>query len=183
MKCSCGRSPCWGRCWNAGSCCRRGSDRLMHKVPTPISLLLGSVVLLGCLSKVQPRILPADTTWIQRSHTTREEVITRFGKPDRSMAKKDQMEGGEYVEYGRSLMPDLYAARGYTSPFEPRPRGGGPAQLGGAAPQVYRPPIESLRFPGPAEAVQPFWLHYDGQGVVRDFGFGLPTTAPEEPST
>jgi len=31
----------------------RGSDRLMHKVTTRISLLLGSVVLLGCVSKVE----------------------------------------------------------------------------------------------------------------------------------
>ena len=130
---------------------------------------------------MQPRIRPEDTTWIQRGHTTREEIMAKFGEPDHSMMKEDQTGPGEYVEYGLPLMPDIYAARGYTSPFEPRPRGGGP--VGGANPQVYRPPIESIKFPSPAETVQPFWLLYDTQGVVGDFGFGTPPQEPEEPGT
>jgi len=156
----------------------------MCQVVTCFGVLLSLVLLSGCVvGELQQRIRPEDTTWIQRGQTTREEVMARFGEPDRSAPKKDKMGLGEYVEYGRPLMLDTYTARGYTSPFEPRPRGGGPGPLGGAAPQVYRPPIESIEFPSPAETVQPFWLLYDTQGVVGDFGFGTPPQEPEEPET
>ena len=124
----------------------------------------------SCIGKpLAPRVSVEDTTWIVLGKTTRDEVVTRFGRPDSSSNVQIDADHGDYAEYGPALAPDVYEGRGYTSPFEPRPRGGGVEQLGGAQPQVFRPPLESIRSPSRDGPV--FWVLYDPQGVVKDFGF------------
>ncbi len=117
-----------------------------------LSCLCCIVQLSGCVvGEVEPRIAPDDTTWIQKGHTTQEQVIARFGQPDLTIRRDD---GGQYAEY--TITDDLMAQ------LEPRPEG--------PFPQTYRPPVQTM--PGAEALRERFWVIYDSQGIVQDFGFG-----------
>lgn len=135
------------------------------------------IVLLGLLgwgcaaADVRALLTPESTTWIQRGVTTPEQVVAKFGVPDWTSQRIRAGAVTRYAEYDLQAVVETYEVHGYSSPFEPRPRGGG-GTPGGAAPEVQRPPLESIRAAGDGEERGPFWILYDERGVVIDYGFG-----------
>jgi hypothetical protein len=111
------------------------------------------------------RIRPADTGWIQRDQTTREAVIARFGEA--SLTLMEERSTTQYAEYHSSPEMGAYAERGGSQVFVP---------IQNPLPQAY-PSAEQAGLT--RSELQPlgdrFWLRYDDRGVVKDFGFGVPT--------
>jgi len=135
------------------------------------TMLLSWAALIGCATDdTVVRILPVDTTWIQRGQTTREQVIAKFGEPRLILQNGDGVEG-QFAEYGSSPTVPSYGQRGGSQVLVPIPQG--------SFPQVY-PTAEQAGILN--RELQPlgdrFWLRYDAQGIVHDFGFGTKSAAP-----
>ncbi len=136
-----------------------------------VSGLVLLVNLSGCAAEDSARRLDVtDTTWIQKGQTTQKEVVAQYGQPELTMPSAEDNAMGEYALYGYPPLLTIYTKHGLSSSFEPRPRG--------PFPQVYLPPLETLKPQrGHSDAAPQFWVRYDEQKVVDDFGFGtLPCT-------
>lgn len=132
---------------------RRG---LRKRLPTPFLVLIIPSLLFtaACVvGEVERRITPQDTAWIEKGRTTRDQVVAKLGEP----AFTGTHQGvGQYAEY--TIPPPARLA------LEPT--------QSGPFPQVQRAPVDTVP---EAEALgDRFWLIYDAQGVVEDFGFGSP---------
>lgn len=126
----------------------------MGKILVSLGTLFWLVQLFGCaIGEAPQRIRPADTAWIQKGQTTRNEIVGKFGEPT---FRGTREEVGQYAEY--RWRPESMPA------LQPTPSG--------PFPQAYRPPARTTP---EAEALgERFWVVYDEQGVVEDFGFGFP---------
>ena len=126
----------------------------MRKGVMTVWLLLLLMQGVGCVVGDEVRkIRPEDTNWIQQGQTTREQVMARFGKPHFTGAHKGV---GKYDEYHYSHEAPVN--------LEPVPDG--------AFPLNFPPPSHSTsQVQSPSER---FWIMYDSQGVVQDYGFGAP---------
>jgi hypothetical protein len=124
------------------------------------------MLLAGCATDARTVISGEDTKWIERGKTTKQEVLAYLGRPDLTVVGSNEELDGESVVYQPHLSSESYRTGGLASPFEPRPRG--------SLPQVHRPPIESLQAPAllRSESGQ-FWIVYDRDDIVRDYGFGI----------
>jgi len=133
-----------------------------------LTALLTCALLSACVTdNTIRRIRPDDTTWIQRGETTREQVKEKFGEPRLTLAGREG-DQGQYAEYSSSPSIHTYGERGGSQVFVPIPQG--------PFPQVY-PSSEQAGLPN--RQLQPlgdrFWLRYNAQGIVEDFGFGSGT--------
>jgi hypothetical protein len=138
----------------------------ISKRPRRSEVLLACVLVSACVADTgMRRIRPDDTGWIQRDQTTREEVIARFGEP--SLTLVEEGSAIQYAEYRSTPEMGTYAERGGSQVFVP---------IQNPLPQAY-PSAEQAGLT--RSELQPlgdrFWLRYDEHGVVKDFGFGVPT--------
>jgi len=117
-----------------------------------VAFLFVCAQVVGCVIGEAPKkIRPADTTWIQNGQTTRAQIEEKFGKPQFSGTHQGV---GQHVEYTYSPPSSMG--------LEPRPSG--------PFPQAYQPPARTM--PQAQAARERFWVTYDAQGIVQDFGFG-----------
>jgi len=124
---------------------------------TAVLLLLVTAIIVqewGCVvGGSQQRITPSETTWILKGETTRDQVLAKFGSPHLTERTGG---AGTYDEY-------TYHAPGT---LEPQLRPSGPSVL------AFPPPREPS---SPEVATNRFWLRYDANGQVEDFGFDNPS--------
>lgn len=115
----------------------------------------------GCSSaKINHQITMADTAWIQKGITTRSEMQMRFGSPN-----------FEVPEYSGST-------RETTSTTSPRNDQDTPATKSTANVQPPNDTKATYLHPKSSADVQTredrFWVTYDPNNVVKDFGFAGP---------
>ncbi len=124
----------------------------MRTLLTGIGILLFVIQMSGCVTGDDAqRIRPEDTTWIQKGQTTQKEIIAKFGQPQFTGTQKGV---GQLAEYTYSPPAPVG--------LEPRPSG--------PFPQAYTPPAQTR--PETEALKERFWVLYDSQGIVQDFGFG-----------
>ncbi len=118
-------------------------------------VIVAMISLVACVGgKNVADINSQNTDWIEENRTTREQVVTKFGEADFSGVYKGV---GEFAEYTVS---------------SPTPLTLEPTQVG-TQPQVHRSPGDiSVNDVGKSD--DRFWVIYNAQGVVHDFGFGAP---------
>lgn len=131
---------------------------------TPLAVLL--LVNACATAKIEHPTTMMDTGWIQRGSTTRDQIETRFGSPN-----------FEVPEYAGSTRPTtaMTAPRvdkdipKTTSTVTPSPK---------ETKATYLQPQASAEMAPSSAKVQDnddrFWVTYDADDVVRDFGFAGP---------
>ena len=133
-----------------------------------VTLLALLFLMSGCATaEIKPQITPNDTAWIQKGLTTRSQIEARFGSPN--------FEVPEYV--GSTHETSATSA--------PRSDVDGPTTKGIVSQSPKDTKATYLHSESSSNVQTPedrFWVTFDANNVVKDFGFAGPPTARRPPA-
>ncbi|HEX8750029.1 MAG TPA: hypothetical protein VF732_02865 [Nitrospira sp.] len=134
-----------------------------------VTLLALLFLMSGCATaEMKHQITPEDTAWIQKGTTTRTEVEARFGSPN-----------FEVPEYAGSTHDT-------TSATTPRSDKDSPATKTTVDVQPPKDSKATYVHPESSSNVQTqedrFWVTFDANNLVKDFGFAGPPAARRSPA-
>ena len=142
----------------------------MYFVTLLALLFLMSGCATGKIEKIAPQITLEDTAWIQKGLTTRNEIEERFGSPNFEVP----VYAGSPPETSATSTPRSDKdSPTTTSMVSQSPKD--------TKATYVHPLFESEISPSSATAQTQqdrFWVKYDEENVVKDFGFAVPPTPP-----
>jgi len=134
-------------------------------------ILLVGVMMAGCATvEIGRNITPEEITWIQKKATTRSEVVEKLGLPTSEMPDWTKMEFSS-TSTTKTTTTSNKEDDGQTqksvstTSFQTNPTNKFTRAL------YIHTKSSSAIFAGTETHQKQFWLLYDAQGIVQDFGF------------